>query len=61
MPRSEYQESLEELRLDVKQLGELVLERLDQSLSALKHTNTEAAKSVIEGDDEINQRYLELE
>jgi phosphate transport system protein len=61
MPRREYQESLEELRLDVQRLGELVLEQLDQSLSALEHTDLEAAKSVIEGDDEINQRYLELE
>lgn len=61
MPRREYQESLEELRLDVQQLGELVLNRLGQSLSALEHTDTEAAKSVIEGDKEINQRYLELE
>ena len=61
MPRHEYQESLEELRLDVQQLGELVLKRLDQSLSALEHTDTETAKSVIEGDEEINQRYLELE
>jgi phosphate transport system protein len=61
MPRHEYQESLEELRLDVQQLGELMLKRLDQSLSALEHTDTETAKSVIEGDEEINQRYLELE
>ena len=61
MPRHEYQESLEELRLDVQQLGELVLKRLDQSLSALEHTDTETAKNVIEGDEEINQRYLELE
>ncbi|WP_280535439.1 phosphate signaling complex protein PhoU [Halopenitus sp. POP-27] len=61
MPRREYQESLDELRLDVQQLGELVLERLDRSRSALEHTDTETAKSVIEGDEEINQRYLELE
>ena len=61
MPRREYQESLEKLRSDVQQLGELVLKRLDRSLSALEHTDTEAAKSVIAGDDEINQRYLELE
>ncbi|MFW5959405.1 MAG: phosphate signaling complex protein PhoU [Natronomonas sp.] len=61
MPRRNYQESLEKLRLDVQHLGELVLERLEQSLSALERTDTETAKSVIEGDDEINQRYLELE
>jgi phosphate transport system protein len=61
MPRREYQESLEELRLDVHQMGELVLERLDQSLTALEHNDTEVAEAVIEGDDEINQRYLDLE
>jgi phosphate transport system protein len=52
MPRREYQESLDKLRLNVQQMGELVLKRLDQSLSALEHTDTEAAKSVIEGDED---------
>lgn len=61
MPRREYQESLEDLRLNVQRLGELVLDRLDQSLSALEHADTELASTVIEGDDEINQLYLDLE
>jgi phosphate transport system protein len=61
MPRRDYQESLEDLRLDVQQMGKLVLERLDQSLTALEHNNTELAEDVIDGDDEINQRYLDLE
>jgi phosphate transport system protein len=61
MPRRKYQESLEELQLDVQQMGELVLERLDQSLTALEHNNTELAEDVIDGDDEINRRYLDLE
>ncbi|UWG46345.1 Phosphate uptake regulator [Halanaeroarchaeum sp. HSR-CO] len=61
MPRREYQESLEELRSDIQQLGELVVERFDRSLAALEDTDVKAAKSVIEGDDQINQRYLELE
>ncbi|MDZ5812171.1 phosphate signaling complex protein PhoU [Halorubrum sp. AD140] len=61
MPRREYQESLEELRRDVQQMGELVIARLDQSLSAFEDNDADAAKRVIEGDDEINRRYLELE
>lgn len=61
MPRREYQNSLEDLRLDVRQMGALVLERLDRSLFALEHNDTELAEDVIEGDHEINQRYLDLE
>lgn len=38
-----------------------MLERFDQSLSALEHNDPELAEEVIEGDDEINQRYLDLE
>jgi phosphate transport system protein len=61
MPRREYQESLDDLRFDVQQMGELVLDRLEQSLSALERKDTELATEIIEGDQEINQRYLDLE
>jgi phosphate transport system protein len=61
MPRRTYQESLEDLRLDVQQMGTLVLERLDQGLSALEHNDSDLAEHVIEGDHEVNQRYLDLE
>lgn len=61
MPRRKYQDSLEDLRLDVQQMGDLVLERLEQSLFALEHNDTDVAKHVIDGDHEINQRYLDLE
>lgn len=61
MPRREYQESLEELRTDVQEMGELVLSRFDRSLHALEHADTDAAKAVIDGDDVINRRYLDLE
>lgn len=61
MPRREYQESLEELRADVQQLGDLVLHRLERSLSALESHDAAVAQAIIEGDHEINQRYLELE
>lgn len=61
MPRREYQESLEELRSDVRHLGDLVVERLDRSLAALEDDDGAAAESVIEGDAAINRQYLELE
>lgn len=61
MPRRKYQVSLDELRRDVQQMGELVLERLEQGLLALEITNAALATEVIEGDKEINQRYLDLE
>jgi len=61
VPRRTYQESLAGLRTDVLELGELVRERLDESLEALDGNDAALAESVIEGDEEINDRYLELE
>jgi len=61
MARRDYQESLEKLRADVETMGELVLSRLDKALYALEHADAEAARSVIEGDAEINEQYLDLE
>lgn len=61
MGRRQYRASLDELRSDVEQMGALVLSRLDRSLQALEHTDTALAEEIIEGDSEINQRYLDLE
>ncbi|MGQ3330520.1 phosphate signaling complex protein PhoU [Halorubrum sp. FL23] len=61
MPRREYQESLEDLRMDVQEMGELVLSRFDRSLYAFEHADTDVARAVIDGDEEVNQRYLDLE
>jgi phosphate transport system protein len=61
MPRREYQKSLEDLRTDVREMGELVLSRFDRSLYALEHADADVAGAVIDGDDEVNQRYLDLE
>jgi phosphate transport system protein len=61
MPRESYQEKLEELREDVLYMSEVVLERFRMGLSALETKDTDLAWEVIEGDDEINQLYLELE
>jgi phosphate transport system protein len=61
MTRKGYQEKLEELREDVLYMSELVLERLRKGLSALESKDEDLAWEVIEGDDEINRIYLELE
>jgi phosphate transport system protein len=61
MPRRQYQESLEELGEDVRGMGDLVLERLDRALVALDSGDVDCAERVLDGDDEIDRRYLELE
>jgi len=61
MPRESYQELLEELREDVLYMSEVVLERFRLGLDALEQKDEDMAWEVIEGDDEINQMYLELE
>jgi len=61
MARTDYQSSLEELRDDVLYMSELVAERLRTGLDALERKDERLAHDVIEGDDEINEMYLELE
>ncbi|MDG5776695.1 phosphate signaling complex protein PhoU [Haloarculaceae archaeon H-GB2-1] len=61
MPREGYQEQLESLREDVLYMSEVVLGRLRQGLEALEYKDEDLAWEVIDGDDEINQMYLDLE
>jgi phosphate transport system protein len=61
VPREDYQQSLVTLREDVCGMGDLVVTRLDASLTALTDGDDALARDVIEGDDEVNDRYLELE
>ena len=61
MPRESYQEALAQLREDVLFMGELVLERVRMGLDALARKDERLARDVIEGDDEINEMYLDLE
>jgi phosphate transport system protein len=61
MARQSYQEQLEELRENVLYMSEVVLERLRLGLDALEQKDDDMAWEVIEGDDEINEMYLELE
>jgi len=61
MPRESYQQSLDTLREDVLFMSEVVLERLRAGLTALESKDEELAREVIEGDEEVNEMYLELE
>jgi phosphate transport system protein len=59
--RENYQEQLRELREDVVEVGDVVLEQLRAGLAALESKDSDLAEEVIEGDDEINRLYLDLE
>lgn len=61
MPRDTYRSDLTALRWDVTAMGGSVLEQLDDALEALESGDEALARSVIESDDSINERYLELE
>ncbi|MCG1002314.1 MULTISPECIES: phosphate signaling complex protein PhoU [Halobacterium] len=61
MPRESYQEKLDALRNDVLYMSEVVVDRLRLALEAMEQKDEQAAMDVIEGDDEVNQLYLDLE
>ncbi len=61
MPRESYQRRLDELRDDVVDMGDLVLTRYDAALEAAETGDADLARDVIEGDHEVNERYLALE
>ena len=61
MARDAYQAELATLRDDVVEFGETVSGRLDDALDALETNDDDLATAVIDGDEEINERYLELE
>lgn len=61
MARQEFQQQLRALRDDVLEMSDLVLERYDDALTALETKNESLARDVIDGDCEVNERYLSLE
>ncbi|MFC6733325.1 MULTISPECIES: phosphate signaling complex protein PhoU [unclassified Haladaptatus] len=61
MARQTFQEQMGTLREDVLYMSEVVLERLRMGLDALEQKDRELAQEVIDGDDEVNQLYLDLE
>ena len=61
MAREGYQDRLDELREGVVEMSGLVVERLRTALEALEEKDEGKARAVLEGDDEVNELYLEVE
>ena len=59
--RKHFHEELELLEVDVVAMGELAEPALADALRALETDDLELADRVIEGDDEIDERYLSVE
>jgi len=59
--REGYRAALDDLRADVRALGEDALVQLDDGLTALATGDDDLAEDVIDGDAAINDRYLDLE
>ncbi|GGL62772.1 phosphate signaling complex protein PhoU [Halocalculus aciditolerans] len=61
MARQSYQDQLQEMQEDVLYMSEVVTDRLRMALEAMEQKDDETATQVIEGDDEVNDLYLDLE
>ena len=61
MPRESFQDSLDDLRDSVLGMGETVVARHRDAITALEKQDQGLAQYVVEGDDQINAEYLELE
>jgi len=61
MPREGYQHSLDDLREAVLDMAALVGDRYRDALRAAETGDVDLARRVIEGDGEVNDRYLALE
>lgn len=61
MAYREFQSRLDDLRDDVLDMGDLVRARLDRALHALYDSDETRARSVIDSDEDVNDRYLDLE
>jgi len=59
--RDEFQQSLDDLRTEVLSMSDLVAARLDRALGALEAVDEAVARAVIDGDDAVDGRYLDLE
>jgi phosphate transport system protein len=57
----QYQDELDDFKADVLDFGRTVRERLADARTAFSTAEPDVAKTVIAGDEAINDRYLELE
>lgn len=61
MSRDTFETRLDALQSDIFEMGRDVTDRLDRAVTAYEQRDSEAGRAVAEGDDEINERYLDLE
>jgi phosphate transport system protein len=61
MTRTKYHESLDILKRDVTNMGKLATEAIDNSIKALKELDKELAKTVIDGDQPIDDYEMKIE
>ncbi len=61
MSRWAYRAELRDLREELLAMSDLVCEALQRALDSLEERDAALARRVIEGDDEINERYLAIE
>ena len=61
MARDTYQDELDGLREGVLAMGDLVTDQLDDALGCLGTRDADRARAVIEGDEAVNDRYVDLE
>ena len=61
MPRQSYRDDLDELLLDVDEMGEAIIDQLVAGLHALQTGDEALATLVVERDEAINETYLALE
>ncbi|WP_159903236.1 phosphate signaling complex protein PhoU [Salinirussus salinus] len=61
MARDTYQDELDGLREGVLAMGALVTDRLDDALGCLATGDADRARALIEGDEDVNDRYVDLE
>lgn len=61
MTRSHFHQELEAIELEVLAMGELAERAIDRAVEALVIADESLALRVIDGDDEIDERYLDVE
>jgi phosphate transport system protein len=61
MPREGFHKRIKELEHEVLQMGEMVIDAINRSVEALKSLDAEAARQVVENDQQVNRKRWQLE